>query len=79
MRKRVLVIASGTLVMLLGAILSRAVADEKEGNKKEEGKKREEGKERPFPIYNPYPPGILPAKFGFRDSQSPAGGRWHRR
>jgi cytochrome c peroxidase len=49
MRKRVLVMASGTLVMLLGAaILSRAVADEKED------------KERPFPIYNPYPPGILP-------------------
>jgi cytochrome c peroxidase len=49
MRKRVLVIASGTLVMLLGAAISRAVADEKED------------KERPFPIYNPYPPGILPA------------------
>jgi cytochrome c peroxidase len=47
MRARVIVIVSGTLAMALGAaILSNAVAEEGE---------------RPTPIYNPYPPGILPA------------------
>ena len=35
-------------------------------------------KDKPPPIYNPYPPGILPAT-GFRGSQGPAGSRCTRR
>jgi cytochrome c peroxidase len=47
MRKRVIIAVSGTLAMVLGAgISSNAWADEKVGG---------------TPIYNPYPPGILPA------------------
>ena len=53
MRKRVLVIAAVSVVMALGAaILSSAVADDNAGGDNEGP---------PAPIYNPYPPGILPA------------------
>jgi cytochrome c peroxidase len=58
MRTRILVIASGIAVLALGAaILSTAVADETAGGDNE-------GKVPPAPIYNPYPPGILPANLG---------------
>jgi cytochrome c peroxidase len=58
MRTRTLVIASGIAVLALGAaILSTAVADETAGGDNE-------GKVPPAPIYNPYPPGILPANLG---------------
>jgi cytochrome c peroxidase len=58
MRTRILVIASGIAVLALGtAILSSAVADETTDG-------RNEGKKPPAPIYNPYPPGILPSNLG---------------
>src|SRR6266404_2285850 len=60
MRRRVFVTVSGIFAIILGALIfSQAVSAQRDGQQGQPGG-RQSGNGTP-PIYNPYPPGLLPA------------------